>query len=320
MKRSGSTGDVHDLDLLYSAAHMYYDEDMGQSEIAKQLNVSRPTVSRMLSTARERGMVQIKVIHPNADGNAELSADLREALSLDSVYLARGLQASAHGTGMQNAVIRAIHDMGLQPGDGLVISSGMAVYGTTAMDLPDLTGVSLAPAVGGVAEPEPWHQTNEIVRTIAQRTGASYTPIFAGAIPSPLMYQAVQEDDAFSEVRQIWHYAKGSLVGVGALTTGRTSISKAIPQDMLEGSVGDVCLHFFNASGQEMEFPGSDRTIRISLEDLRAIPYSTAIAVGAEKVQSIITASTMKLFRRLVTDEVTAKLILQSLEQSEPSS
>ncbi|MCP3425421.1 helix-turn-helix domain-containing protein [Rothia sp. AR01] len=302
--------DLYDVDLLYAVARMYYEEGLGQSTIAEQLRVSRPTVSRMLSHARETGMVQIKVIHPRAGGSSELAEQLRLTLGLDAVYLADGMQSSRMGPGMQPAVLRAVEDMQLSQGDALVVSSGMAVYGVAHMELPPLDGVALAPAVGGVAEPEAWHQTNEIVRTMALRTGSTYVPIFAGAIPSPLMYEAVQADEAFSEVRKVWKRAKGSIMGIGSPTTGRTSLASAIPQDSLAASIGDVCLHFYDRSGAELGFPGSERTVRIPREDLASIPFSTAIAVGEEKVWSILTASSMGMFRRLVTDEATARLML----------
>ncbi|WP_129656632.1 sugar-binding transcriptional regulator [Rothia halotolerans] len=302
--------DLYDVDMLYAVARMYYEEGLGQSSIAEQLRVSRPTVSRMLSYARETGMVQIKVLRPRAGGSPELAERLCLTLGLDAVYLADGMQSSRMGPGMQPAVLRAVEDMQLGEGDALVVSSGMAVYGVAHMELPRMEGVSLAPAVGGVAEPEAWHQTNEIVRTMALRTGSAYVPIFAGAIPSPLMYEALQADEAFSEVRKLWKRAKGSIMGIGSPTTGRTSLASAIPKDSLDASIGDVCLHFYDRAGQELEFPGSDRTVRIPREDLASIPFSTAIAVGEEKVWSILTASSMGMFRRLVTDEATARLML----------
>ncbi|MCT1356487.1 sugar-binding transcriptional regulator [Rothia kristinae] len=308
------TADLYDPDRLYAVARLYYEEERSQSEIAADLKVSRPTISRMLAHARETGMVQIRVIHPHSGGGEELREQVRTRLGLSAVYLAEGLQHSPMGRGMQLAVRRAILDMELHKGDGLVISSGKAMWDISHMDLPDLRDVALAPGVGGVAEPEPWHQTNEIVRTIALKTGATYTPIFAGAIPSPLMFQALQEDSAFQEVRRVWATAKGALVGVGSPTTGRTSIASAIPKDSLRDSAGDICLHFFDQDGKDLIFPGSDRTVRIPRELLSAIPHVTAVALGQEKVGSILISSRAGMFTRLVTDEATARQILEAAD------
>lgn len=306
-----------EVDRLYAVARLYYEEGLDQSSIAQQLQVSRPTISRMLSQARELGMVTVTVTHPDSDGRAELAEQLRQALALDRVYLAQGMQPATMGLGMLEPVTRALQDMHLRPQDSLVVASGLALHGIAQMELPRLDGVRIVPAVGGVYEPEAWHQTHEIVRLMAQSTHSTFTPLFAGAMPSETMYQALQKDEAFAEVRRLWSEAQGALLGIGSPTTGRTSLASVIPKDSLPDSVGDVCLHFMDKDGAELEFPGSERTVRIPREDLARIPCTTAVAVGAEKVVSIITACGTEMVRRLVTDESTARLVLERLQAPE---
>src|SRR5690606_41256575 len=54
------------VDLLVKAAELYYEFGMTQEEVAAHLNVSRPTVSRLLRQARERGIVRIAVVNPKS--------------------------------------------------------------------------------------------------------------------------------------------------------------------------------------------------------------------------------------------------------------
>ena len=63
--------------LSIEAARLYYLSDYSQQEIAKQLDLSRPTVSRLLQYAKEKGYVQITVMDPFEDLN-ELSLLLKE--------------------------------------------------------------------------------------------------------------------------------------------------------------------------------------------------------------------------------------------------
>ena len=51
---------------LAYVAKRYYLEDQKQSDIAQELGVSRPLVSRMLSEAREQGIVEITIHEPGA--------------------------------------------------------------------------------------------------------------------------------------------------------------------------------------------------------------------------------------------------------------
>lgn len=56
--------------------------------------------------------------------------------------------------------------------------------------------------------------------------------------------------------------------------------------------------------------------VRISPDQLREILRTIAVAVGEEKVPSIIAASRTGLFNRLVTEVPTAELLLAELERA----
>lgn len=51
---------------LAYVARRYYLDDRKQSDIAKELGVSRPLVSRMLAEAREHGVVELRIHDPAA--------------------------------------------------------------------------------------------------------------------------------------------------------------------------------------------------------------------------------------------------------------
>ena len=50
--------------LLADVAEMYYLEEKNQAEIAKTIGVTRSMVSRMLTEARESGIVEIRIQRP----------------------------------------------------------------------------------------------------------------------------------------------------------------------------------------------------------------------------------------------------------------
>ena len=67
----------HDrLQLLATIADMYYVEGRSQADIARQTGYSRSAVSRLLTEAREQGVVEIRINHP-----LRRSADLEQALT-----------------------------------------------------------------------------------------------------------------------------------------------------------------------------------------------------------------------------------------------
>ena len=54
----------HYSNLLADVAEMYYLEDKNQSEIAESVGVTRSMISRMLTEARENGIVEIRIQRP----------------------------------------------------------------------------------------------------------------------------------------------------------------------------------------------------------------------------------------------------------------
>ena len=53
---------VHERAQLVAAARLYYESNLTQAQIAQRLNVSRPSVSKMLARARELGIVHIEIV------------------------------------------------------------------------------------------------------------------------------------------------------------------------------------------------------------------------------------------------------------------
>ena len=79
---------IDELRLMTKIARMYYEENMRQSDIAKQLGLSQATVSRIFNRAREEGIVRITVNTPKGifvDLEKELMGryGLRDAIVVD---------------------------------------------------------------------------------------------------------------------------------------------------------------------------------------------------------------------------------------------
>lgn len=327
--RAGSTGSTHntgtahntgsahgegskELDRLYRAAQLYYERGATQEQVATELGVSRPSVSRMLGEARRQGIVEIRVHRPRSGGAEAMEAQLCQALGLQAVHIAPGDQSDRLGPGLAGAARSALAEADLRSGDALLIASGATPYALAQQNLGDFRGVVVAPTVGGQAEPDAWHQTNEVVRAFAVSTGAYPRYLFAPSMPSPALLEALHDDPGFRQVLDDWAQAKAALVGIGAPAMTRVSIARSVPREhpSLAASVGDVCLAFFDEAGAEITFPGSERMVRIPSDTLRAVPTRIGAAVGGAKVPSIIAAARGGWVTALVTDEETARGVL----------
>ena len=305
-----------DLDLMHRAARLYYLDELNQAAIAERLTVSRPTVSRLLAEARRIGLVRITVHDPASLADSGGGERLAAALGVQRCRLAP-FAGSDLGTTLAEPVGDALREAGLGSGDVLLVSSGRTVWELSHANLPAMPGLEIGPTVGGVSEPEAWHQTNEITRALAERVRGRPHFLFAQAMPSQAMRATLADDPEFRRVTGMWTSAKAALVGIGAPPLSRHSISTSVPldDDGLRTAAGDVCLNFFGTDGTEIAFPGSDRMVRISPDELRAVPRTIAVAAGQEKVHSMIAAARAKLFDSLVTDVPTADAVLAELQR-----
>lgn len=313
--------------LLYAAAKLYYTEDATQAEVAAQLGTSRATVSRLLAEAKRRGIVRIEVVPPSEIGTGDLADRLARALSLTTVYLSHPLPNPGPGRSVVDvmggtlapAVGRALTAAGLLPGDVLLVSSGRTVYELAQYDLVPLPGVLVAPTVGGNDQPDEWYQTNEITRLVANRVGGRANYLFAPALPGPELYPSLLNDPSIQRVLHLWPQARCALMGIGAPPLIRSDIPRFVPTHTgsLRSAVGDVCSRFFDRDGDEVEFEGRERLIAVELDALRHIPVTIGVAVGADKIDSIIAGARGGYFNQLVTDPVTAQAIIDRVDQDD---
>ena len=73
---------VDDPRLIYKCCDLYYRQEKSQQEICDLFGVSRPSVSRMLKSGRELGIVRIEIVNPDATAYGQLERQLEDAFSL----------------------------------------------------------------------------------------------------------------------------------------------------------------------------------------------------------------------------------------------
>ena len=76
------------------------------------------------------------------------------------------------------------------------------------------------------------------------------------------------------------------------------------------GAVGAICGRFFNDQGKQCWQDLADRTIGLSLNELKKIKHKILIAVGKEKLQAITGALKGNIVDVLIVDKETAQNLL----------
>ncbi len=312
--------------LLYRVAQAYYDEDLTQAEVAERFGISRIKVSRMLTRAREDGIVRIAVVPPQ-ENHADLERELEERFGLDEAIVVapddEGYDEvlEAIGRAAADYVVRVLED-----GQTLGLTWGNTILATVSAlppaSLPDVRAVQM---LGGLGELEAEIHGAELVRRAAERLGCRARNMHApGIVASREVRDALAADRQVADTLELAASADVALLGVGAL--GPHSVLRG-PESVLAeddcrmlrelGVVGDIALRFFDADGAPVDTPFAERTIGVDLERMRRVGKRVGIAGGREKRAAVLAALRGSHVDVLVTDRDTAQAVVR--EQHRPA-
>lgn len=298
----------------YTAARLYYLEDLSQAEVAERLGVSRSTVSRLLARARDLQIVRIEVRPPApADGLADGLVDRLGLRGAMVVPAAPGVALAA----LADPARRVLASLDLAPGSVLALGWGRAMVEVVAAGVPPLPGVVIVPTIGGMAEKDASFQLNELVRRAAVASGGQASFLHAPALPSPALRRSLERDPAMRAVLTCWDNISVAVVGVGGPPSTDDHARAHLPggTGALADAVGDVSWHYFDPAGEPVRYPEEERLLGVSREQLAAAGTLVAVAAGAHKAPSILGACRAGLLDVLVTEATTAEAVLTLAER-----
>ena len=276
--------------LMVRIARMYHELGMRQTQIAAELHVSQPRVSRLLKRAVEEGVVRTVVTAPEGtytpvEEEVEERYGIGECIVVDSgrgeVEVAVSL-ASAAATYLETT---------LTGGDVIGLSSWSATWLAAVEQLTPFrlpVAQRVIQLFGGVGHRKVQVKATRLIDLLARATGAE--PVF---FPSPAILGSaaaaaqLRTDPAVERVMTLLPEVTIALVGIGSLEPSellRESGNMTTAQDMDElraaGAVGDVCLRFFDAQGRPVASGYSDRLVGADADEIRSIPRRVAAAGG----------------------------------------
>lgn len=308
------------LRLMARIARMYHERGLRQGQIADELHISQPRVSRLLKQAAEIGIVRTVVrlpggVHTDLEEALESKFGLVEAVVADSDGLSSdplGALGSAAATYLETTVIG--HER-------VGISSWSASLLSTALTMrPSRTQVAeeVVQLVGGLGNPSVQVQATRLLERLSMNFGASakfqMTPGVLGTAESRANLLA---DPTMGPVQQSWDRLTMSLVGIGSLDPSpmlRESGNTLAAEDQQEldrlGAVGDVCLRYFDAHGDHVPSQFDSRVAGIAVRQLMAVPRRIGVAGGAGKHDAVRGAIVGGWVNILITDSVLAQHLL----------
>lgn len=308
--------------LMTKVAQLYYERGLRQAEIVSRLELSQPTVSRLLKRAQQEQIVRIIVrapygAHPELEGELESAFGLKEAIVVD------GARESEEAiTRSLGAAAAFFLETRLKRNEVVGISS----WSTTLLAMVDamrdvgkLTGVRVVQILGGVGKPSAEVHATHLTRRLANLVNGEAVFLPApGVTGSGGAREVLLEDPYVRETAQLFSSVTTALVGVGALEPSRllAESGNVFSADELEslreqGAVGDICLRFFDESGRPVRSALNERVIGMELEQLARARRSVGIAGGRRKLRAILGALNGRWINVLITDRFSAERLLK---------
>jgi DNA-binding transcriptional regulator LsrR (DeoR family) len=307
--------------LLAQVAHLYYEEDLTQDQIARRIGTSRSTVSRMLDQAREAGVVEITVHYPwKTVPQLEQTLVARFGLRQARVLLGQGRPYDEIVRGLGALAARYVENNLVKGEDTvLAISWGLAVHATVRALRPDRRlPITVVQMVGAVGEGDPLIDGPDLARLLASVYGGQYRYLHAPLIVEDAHARDVLlQEPRIRETLALARRADVALVGIGAPHPAVYSLLRAgyLDQEALanlraQGVVGDICARHYDAHGRPLDIELNHRIVGLDLEALHDIGQVVGVAGGEAKAAAILGALRGGHVHVLVTDDAAARKVL----------
>lgn len=288
---------------LAYVARRYYLDDWKQSDIAKELGVSRPLVSRMLAEAREHGVVEIR-IHDPAARQGQLVEQLRHSTSIrDGVLVEDGQDDDATNQLLSQGAVQLLWQLrSRRLGIGWGHLIGQLVTWLEANPQLSSTVTDICPLVGNASIPARNYQSNENVRLIAQQLGAAPHFIYLPALPDSIEEkQLLCSSEIYRQIQSQWDKMDTALVNIGNYPSSPDFASLVRYGDLLqqERTCGRLLVYYFNPQGKVIQSE-QDFAIQIPLEQLSRCPNIIGVCSANTSVRALQGALKTGLFTHLV--------------------
>jgi len=309
--------------LAIRVARLYYYQHLTTDRIADELGTSRSTVSRLLSRAHERGLVEIR-IHDPAGAPRGIEAQLRKRFGLRVARVVSVPETAderdwldrvaAFAAGYLNTVIEADSVVGVAWGTTLrTVAGKLSPKPVANVDIVALNGSGTTQSIDSTF-------SSDIVTRFAGNYGAR-----PHLFPVPAFFDHAGTRAALwreRSVRRLLDLQKRATLQVFSIGAFSGQVPSHVhsggflePADLRslrrDGVVGDIATVFFRADGSYADVALNARASGPDLALLRRAQHSICIASGTGKAGGLRAALAGRFVDTLIVDEPTARLLLR---------
>ncbi|MDA3811507.1 MAG: sigma factor-like helix-turn-helix DNA-binding protein [Spirochaetaceae bacterium] len=316
--------DREEHQMILNVAVRYYLEDKTQSQIGKELYMSRSKVSRLLKKGRTNNIIEINIRYESEEFEL-LQSRIKLLFDVQHVYITKTV--SDETTTLQEVCKKAskelekrLHDditLGISWGRHIdMLSRFLAEHDYHRIRIVELFG-AMGSQINKV-------DTQSVSRRICDKLNASLYPL-----PAPIFIvdeagrQEVMNSYAVRSTLQKIDECELILTSIGTIEGDpqQTLWHEYLKDEMKEEvrmhkGVGFILAHFFNRDGKFFKSLINDSVIGIETEKIKDKKIF-AIASGKNKTKAILGALRGGFLNTLVSDEETLRLVVKLAEEAD---
>lgn len=302
---------------MQEAAILYYEKKHTQHEIAKIMNLSRQTVSKLLNDALKEKIVEIKIHNPEITCT-ELEQAFCVEFGIKNAVIC-GVSANDESLCLLMTVkkaanyIQSIIEKGNQK---IAISWGRTIQKLISEFRDINTSDNIVfPLFGATDQEQAYFLSNELARSFADKIGArvkyAWFPYRPDSIDDCELFK---NTSYYKKLYDLWSDIDVAIIGIGNSEIIQTFGRIFGYNDKCKSAIGDISTHFFNAEGKFVDI--YENTLCATKDNLKNAKQTIAVVSGEDKTEAIVGALSTQIIDTLITDEYTARKVLSFLNKS----
>lgn len=301
---------------LVKVARLYYEQDLSQQQIAQQLDISRPLVSRMLSEARAEGIVHIEIRTPGQRRDriwqelrrqygirggvcvphAQHDSLTNRQLAEEAVDFLLAQKARRMGIGWGTIIGEIVSVLEQRP----VLASGVR---------------SVCPLVGNSGVSTRNYHTDENARIVARQLSAEPQYLYVPAFAQTRQEQQVMEQlQYYKAVSEEWARLDLALVNIGNYpSVPDFACASRYGSMLVQGKAkGRLLAYYFNLEGQIFR-SDTDYALQIPLELLQCCKNVVGVCSANTTTQALRGALATGLLHQVIAPEELLDTVLNGV-------
>jgi lsr operon transcriptional repressor len=306
--------DIYAENMMIRVAWYYYKDNLTQNEIANLLDISRAKVVRLLEKARGEGIVQFHI--KGHDRNClEIEEEFKSVFAVKDAFIIPSPHKEKEiSSSLSRAASQYLQNK-LHENDIIGLGWGRAISKTVDfLSMEPSRNISVVTLTGGV---------NYYLQSRRSQDGGMENFQEIHVIPAPFLASTEEMADSFllepsiKDILDLASLSKFNVVGIGGVYPDATIIQeeKMTVNELTfikqQQAVGDVLGQFYDKNGRILDLPHHKRLIGTPLSKLKNAKNVIAVAGGKKKVEAIYGALKGEYVHIMITDEETAKSLLE---------